>query len=177
MKFRVVFFTYLILGTLYFSFVWGYIIIDDLLHPRIDRGMAFAWNLLFLMLDTVYFVSSVVITFMVDAFMKRKTDEITLFSSVRKKLPSFKTIFSITWKVILIGWILFQPYLIWSGYKAYNEAKRLDVKNFSRMGIFHFYSPFIKHIRVDLKNVEDKPYTDTYKRWSYRRGRFVYEYR
>ena len=175
-KFRVVFFTYLILGTLYFSLIWGEIIIYSLLYPRADMGMAFAWNLMFMITDMVYFILSIVITFIVDIYVKRKTDKKTLFSTVRQKLPSFKTIFSIVWKLTFISWLLLQPYLIWSGYQAYNEAKRLDVVNFSKMGVFDFYSPFVKYIRVDLKNVEDKPYTSTFKRWSYRRGRFVYQY-
>ena len=172
-KFRVVFFIYLILGTLCFSLILGLIIIDSLLYTRVDRGGMVLG--LYLMLMITYMVS-IVITFIVDIYVKRKTDKKTLFSTVRKKLPSFKKIFSIVWKLTFISWLLLQPYLIWSGYQAYNEAKRLDVANFSKMGVFDFYSPFVKYIRVDLKNVEDKPYTSTFKRWSYRRGRFVYQY-
>ena len=172
-KFRVVFFIYLILGTLCFSLILGLIIIESLLYPQVDRGGMVLG--LYLMLMITYMVS-IVITFIVDIYVKRKTDKKTLFSTVRKKLPSFKTIFSIVWKLTFISWLLLQPYLIWSGYQAYNEAKRLDVANFSKMGVFDFYSPFVKYIRVDLKNVEDKPYTDTFKRWSYKRGRFVYQY-
>ena len=101
-KFRVVFFTYLILGTLYFSLIWGEIIIYSLLYPRADMGMAFAWNLMFMITDMVYFILSIVITFIVDIYVKRKTDKKTLFSTVRKKLPSFKTIFLIVWQLTLI---------------------------------------------------------------------------
>lgn len=175
-KVRIVFFIYLILGILYFSLIWGEITIYDLLYPRRDVSMAFAWNVMFMIIDMIFFFFSVAITFAVDAFIKRKTDKKTFFSMVWKRLPSFKTLFSIIWKTAFLLWILLQPYLIWSGYQAYHEAKKLDVKNFSEMGVFDFYSPFVKYIRVDLKNVENKPYTDTFKRWSYRRGKFVYQY-
>ena len=166
-KVRMVFFIYLILGILFFSVMWGEIMIYDLLYPRRDRGMEFSWNLMFMMMDMILFFVSVGITFVVDIFVKRKTDEKTLFSTVWKRVPSFKKLFSIVWKSVFIVWIFIQPYLVWSGYQAYHEAKKLDVLNFSRMGVFDFYSPFIKYIRIDLKNVEDKPYTSTFKRWSY----------
>jgi len=175
MRFRVLFFIFFILGMLYFTLIWGNIFIYDFLHPRKDMGMGFAWGIFFLMMDTVYFLGMVVLTLVVDAWMKQKTDKQTLFNTIWERI-SFKKIFSIIWKLLLIGWILVQPYLIWSGYQAYQEAKRLDVENFQRLGIFDFYSPFVKHIRVYLKDTDDKPYTDTYKRWSYRRGKFVYEY-
>ena len=96
--------------------------------------------------------------------------------SILKKIPSFKTLFSLVWKSTFIIWICIQPYLMWSGYQAYEEAKKLDVLGFSRMSVFDFYSPFIKYIKINLKNVENKPDTDTFKRWSYRRGKFVYQY-
>ena len=174
-RFKILFFLFLILGTVYFMLIWGNIFIYDFLHPRKDMGMGFVWGVFFLMMDTICFFGMVVITLFIDGWIKRKTEKQTLFYLIWQSIP-FKKIFSIGWKLVLTGWILLQPYLIWSGYQAYQEAKRLEVKNFQQLGIFDFYTPFVKHIRVYLKDTEGKPYTDTYKRWSYRRGRFVYEY-
>ena len=101
-KFRVVFFTYLILGALHFSLILGVMIIYSLLYPRVDMGMAFAFKMMLMITDIVYFILSIVITFIVDIYVKRKTDKKTLFSTVRKKLPSFKTIFLIVWQLTLI---------------------------------------------------------------------------
>jgi hypothetical protein len=66
-------------------------------------------------------------------------------------------------------YILFQGYLLYSANNAYESAKQMQVKDIDTKNMYDFYTPTIKHIQIQAGNPK------RYYRWSYRRGRYVFE--
>jgi len=65
-------------------------------------------------------------------------------------------------KPIFIMIMLFQFFLLTSGYMAYSKAKEAKVWDLKEKNIFDFYSPFVK--RINMSGLG---------RWSYYKGRYV----
>ncbi len=65
--------------------------------------------------------------------------------------------------------MLFQGYLLFSAYNAYDSAKQMQAQDINTQDMYYFYSPTIKHIQIQVGNPE------RHYRWSYRRSRYVFE--
>ena len=71
--------------------------------------------------------------------------------------------------IFILIYFFFQGYLLFSAHNAYESAKKMQAKNINAINMYDFYSPTIKHIQIQAGEPK------RYYRWSYRRGRYVFE--
>ena len=90
----------------------------------------------------------------------------SLFNKYRKERSASNSLYHCVVKSIIkpIVWmfVLFQLFLLISGYMAYSKASEAKVWDLEEKNIFDFYSPFVK--RIDMAGLG---------RWSYHRGKYV----
>jgi len=91
---------------------------------------------------------------------------ISLFKKYRKNKSASHSVYHVIVKSVIkpifIMIMLFQFFLLTSGYIAYSKAKELKVWDLKAKNVFDFYSPFVK--RIDMSGLG---------RWSYHQGRYV----
>jgi len=92
-----------------------------------------------------------------------------LFNKYRKEKSASNSLYHCIVKSIVkpIVWmfVLFQLFLLTSGYMAYSKANEAKVWELEQKNVFDFYSPFVK--RIDMAGLG---------RWSYYRSRYVWDF-